>query len=225
MKTTWLCSDHPVLALTLEQHRMGNWHASVNVDGIIPQGQTVTLEEIDSEKDTVLRTLKGYTHRGGEKFGMSQLLIVGGHSGGLNNTVTASSWRSVPAKRIITSIMHDIGETLSSDSDSSVLSRELVSWTIVKSPAAQALSQISRFLGCSWRVLDDGTVWFGTETYAVANPQPRNLLDILPVTGEREYSSQSSVGFTPGTTLDDVKVDHVRISLRRRHSGIEVWNG
>jgi hypothetical protein len=62
--------------------------------------------------------------------------------------------------------------------------------------------------GCIWRVLLDGTVFFGVDSYPDSSLTDFELLDYLPQEGLQVISSESPTVF-PGETFNSKKVSAV----------------
>lgn len=103
--------------------------------------------------------------------GRTRLRVVGG-AGGLAHDLEVRNYSGglTTGKTIIDDILRDAGETLSAESDSTFLAKRVEAWQRVEGPGRLALDRITDKLGCSWRILRDGTVWIGVDTWPEVEP-------------------------------------------------------
>lgn len=87
---------------------------------------------------------------------------VGG-AGGLGDTASAKGYVQTVARSVVIDALKVGGEKLSVTSDP--LAQSLDHWTRIESSVADVVRQVAEHLGVSWRVLPDGTVWLGAETW------------------------------------------------------------
>jgi hypothetical protein len=150
-----------VLEGTVTMPRVGAWTAPLTLDA----PETFSLSKL--EAPALLASgdgsfsLLGTAIRSSVVDGALKVLVVAGN-GGLHKPVAARAYRQSPAKIIISSLLAEVGEVLSPTS--APLSDPL-DWSGEATVADRALSAIVDHLGLSWRVLPDGTVWVGAETW------------------------------------------------------------
>lgn len=148
--------------------RMGAWHADISTSD----------EETLSGLTTF--TVDGVTYVGTVKPSNSGLdgtrarcRVVGGR-GGLSTKVQAKSYSGGAGTRvgtIVADILKDCGESLSDLSDAELLERRVPRWHITEGLASHALVKLADAVGGAWRVLRDGTLWFGVETWPEVSPE------------------------------------------------------
>ncbi len=199
-----------VLRAHVELPLHGAWTVEAKVDtATLPSGSVQVL------CDGGL-TLTGTVTRGGVFLDVTHLWVVGG-AGGLATTVSGA-FQSAQLRDPLNAIMQASGETLSSAVASSLLSVSLPLYTLGKSTASAALSSLCRAAGdvlgsaINWRVLPDGTIWMGAETWAAAAiPDSDEILDVLPTEG-RTVIGVATPTLTAGVNLSGVgsvlRVDH-----------------
>lgn len=97
--------------------------------------------------------------------------IVGG-AGGLSGAVTERFYRGgSTVRRIAEDLLRDVGETLDTASDSTVLGQIVPTWQRAREPAGVALSRLLEPVSASWRVTPGGTVLVvGAESWPVVAP-------------------------------------------------------
>lgn len=169
--------------------------------------------------------LQGFVVDGGVFLDAAHVRAVGG-AGGLGKLVSGS-YRGAQLGDVVGAVMTGSGETASSTIDRSITSIVLPLFTLSGS-AAKALDDIAgaaaRELGApvSWRVLADGTIWIGQETWpAQTLPDGSEVLEPFP--GERRFViGADAPALLPGVNLADVgqviAVDHYIES-----SAIRTW--
>lgn len=149
----------PVQVYDLLVSITGNWSMRVEMSGdaVLPDGP-VTVQ-------FGLSLLRGYVTRAGDDRGQYIGIIVGGQaqtaSQGLDKTVTAQHYYQTPARDVLTATLSQVGETLAASSQG--LDQQLLPGYARRAVSAQrVLDEVADMLGLYWRVLLDGTVYFGT---------------------------------------------------------------
>ncbi|XXX79175.1 hypothetical protein WMF30_10415 [Sorangium sp. So ce134] len=138
--------------------RVGAWLSDLALDAAPPTG-ACTISVADGAV-----TFRGTVVRRNSFRERHSVLIVGG-AGGLSGYIPHIHQRAVPVETPLKAILRDAGETLSSTSDAATLRKRLDAWSRRAGTAGDALTALLDDIGASWRVLDDGTVWVGAETW------------------------------------------------------------
>ena len=103
-------------------------------------------------------------------------------------------------------------------------------WHRIAGPAAQTVRDVARAQGWPWRVLDDGSVWMGPETWDAAEAAELEVL--APDHIEERYAVSGDVfGLRPGTTVllrgpegdVGVQVDTVLLRVALAQATATVW--
>lgn len=197
-------NDIRVTAGEILMPRIGAWHADILPDAtsaaalvgpvVIVVGGSVTF------RGTAFRT-GSFRERVGVR-------VVGG-AGGLHTVVTPTQRRGVTVGRILTGLLAEGGETLSPLSTTSILNTPMTAWAPRAGSLADAIGHLldTATPGAAWRVLDDGTVWVGTETWlpTTANVQ---VLDEALTDGSQLVATDLPT-LRPGTTLDGRRISAV----------------
>lgn len=147
----------------------------------------------------------------------ARVRVVGG-AGGLETVISPAAFENAQLGDPLRAVLASAGESLSSTVASSVTGVLLTKWTLTSTYAARALDELcaaaSAPLGQTivWRVLGDGTVWLGVETWtAQAMPAGADVLEQYPAEGRYVLGSTSPF-LMPGVNLDGVGnivgVDH-----------------
>ncbi len=186
--------------------RTGAWHAEVRVDTADEVVGSVVLD-----LDAGRLTLNGTVRRGGNWQDTGHLRIVGG-AGGLGRLATPKHYTSASVRTVLADLLSNAGEKLSSTASGATLGRSLEAWTTAALPVGRLISRLlqSADPNATWRVLPDGTVWVGVETW----PDSGLEEDEFQTLAESPASSQATLGaevplLMPGTTLGARKVSYV----------------
>lgn len=140
---------------------VGAWTADVSVDSATNITGEVTL------KIGEVLVLTGFVRRGGEYVQKGVYRLVGGY-GGFNKTTPAKSYRAASVSVVLSDILQAGGEAISLASDKDVMDAVLTNWTTPEQKVGQALSSlVDSQADRNWRVLPDGSVWVGKESWPV----------------------------------------------------------
>jgi hypothetical protein len=139
---------------------------------------------------------------------VAHVRIVGG-AGGLTNDVSGS-FESAQASDVLKAITDATGESLSPTISSEVLGVSLDHWHMGVYKASRALDELADFSGVqlgkaiTWRVLPDGTIWIGEDTFpALAMPDDAVIEQEFP-SEQRTVLGVSVPFLSPGANLDTV---------------------
>lgn len=213
-----LCNGLPLVTAHVQLPLSGVWSADVQVD--VDAVNRVVGAVAMSLNDGALALL-GTTVRAGMFNGRAQARVVGG-AHGLVKAVTPRSYRSVPVRTVLRDILDAAGEKLSDTSTAALLGRVLPAWTRVGGTAAQALAVLAAQLDATWRVLPNGTFWFGVETWPAAPLTDYVVLDFKPIEGVMVLGTDSP-SLLPGTVLEGQRVDRVVHHVTLDATRTEAW--
>jgi hypothetical protein len=191
-----------VLRARITLLREGVWHARLQSNAEDAPTGAVTLATATGDLE-----LSGTLFRGGTFAGKASALIVGGKAG-LSKDVPAKYYRGIPARIVLTDALGEVGETLSSTVAGAIIDTNLVKWTRAQGPAANVLRALSVHLGTVWRVLPDGTVWLGTETWPDAPAFTYQILSESP-DSRRAVVGTDSFSLRPATMFEGRRVAEV----------------
>jgi hypothetical protein len=143
--------------------------------------------------------------------------IVGG-AGGLSKTISPAAYENALLGDPLRSILNAVGERLAASSSSAALSVLLRKWTLTATTASRAIDELC-FAASSatgqqigWRVLADGTVWIGSESWPAQDlADDDDVLEQYPSEG-RYVIGGTTPSLLPGVDLAGVgkviAVDH-----------------
>jgi hypothetical protein len=190
-----------VIGTNIMLPRVGAWVANLIVNGeTIPKGAMVaTLSGVD---------MPCWIQRCELVQGMQHLRVIGG-AGGLAKTAKAKHYRNPTVRHVLTDLARDAGETLSSTCTAAILNQPLNYWTTLALPTGvllQALADVAGG-GCLWRILYNGSLWFGTETWPACPADVRIMQQDAP--NASQVLGTDAQGIWPGTTIAGRRVDLV----------------
>ncbi|MFO0658896.1 MAG: hypothetical protein U0165_03545 [Polyangiaceae bacterium] len=193
----------PVFEAELVMPIRGAWTASVQIDAEAELSGRVTL------------SYKGATWScsiiaSGIYGGRCLVRLVGG-AGGLGTPLEAKHYRDVTVRAVLDDVFRASGEKLSPTVLDAVIDQKLPTWTRASGNASSAIGDIAEKLGLSWRVLRDGTVWIGSETWPEVTGQ-------FVITREEPQFSRMVVApetafLIPGSTFRTRRVSEVAYNV------------
>lgn len=219
MSTVFLrCSlgDISVSDAFLRMPVRGNWSGVLEMGSPAApaQGEPATL--VYQRENGTADMFVGTIRRVGSVPGTQtvKLTLVGG-AGKLLNAVPARDHivgpTSLPAGLVARSIVDAAGEKLSRGVEVALDSLQLPRWTRISSTARDALDLLVDRLGLGWRVMLDGTIWVGAETWPAVNGVAF-YTDQDPDDGLVMYASDGA-RLLPGTTIDGVRALAVEYTI------------
>lgn len=188
----------------LQHPRMGVWECSLHLDSdAVPTGKIkFQLDDLDFT-GTVL---PDHTGTDGPR---AKCRVVGGN-GHLSRIIPAHSYSGgtgVKVGTVVKDILKACGEDLSDLSDGPTLDRTLSRWHVNGGTAQQALTALADQIDAAWRVLRDGTVWFGEETWPEVAPEGTVTHEAWSE-GHLTLASETP-DMVPGTVYQGQKIEHV----------------
>ena len=174
--------------------RLGVWNADLSIDAYAAQRGKAT---ITIGAQTLIGT---FTRNGRDVMGRLRARIVGG-AAGLATVLQPRSYGSIPLKVPLSDALRDAGEVLSAAADTSLLATQLTAWSRLAAPASSVVASLLQAVpNAVWRVLVDGTVWCGFESWPAAT-----LRDVFAMHSEPEKGRVTIASIAPsvlpGTTL------------------------
>jgi len=188
----------------------GPWWADLQVDAEdLPSGRVIIAADGGL-------SLVGTVAQAGAYNLTTTIRIIGG-AGGLGTEVVGA-FQGAQLRDPLAEVMRASGETQSGTIADEVLAVPLPSWTLGRCTAKQALDQLAtaaaQHLGQSigWRVLPDGTVWIGAETWpAQSLPEGSVVSNYSPAAG-RAVIGCPTLFLAPGVDVEGIGriagVDH-----------------
>lgn len=204
-----------VAGLALTQSQTGVWHADVALTGTdVPTGA--------AEIDVLGVIFRGTVLRADTSRAIPMARVVGG-AGGLGTVLAPKAYRGVDAKLVLSEILAGAGEALAATSDMTALAARLPFWTRMQAKAGEAMAALLRAVGVpAWRVLADGTIWFGTESWPATQLTDEHVLVQDPHLGRFDIQADSPVIY-PGETWNGKQVSVVEHRFTSRQLVTSVW--
>lgn len=210
-----------VIAATIRIPRLGAWSADLVVDAQEALTGACTVVVAGGP------TLKGTATRGGLWLDTAYVRVTAG-ADGLRRTATAKHYRAVTARVVLVDLCRAAGETLSPTSGAAVTGLQLAAWTQTAQPIGRAISALladRRLAAPAWRMLADGTLWVGVESWPDSGL--KDVVDVqelgrLPHEGRCELGVEAPT-LLPGTLLGGRKVSLVEHSLADDQVRSAVW--
>jgi hypothetical protein len=201
---------------TLCMPQYGAWHMRAIVDADV-------IADVTGACSTVIEggaTLAGTAHRVGESNGRFEVWIVGGMNL-LSTTLLGKFYSAAPVRTILTDIATESGEMLSATADAATLSTLMQKWARVAGPAGRALGLMVGELGVSWRILDDGSIWVGPETWMAYTAD----VDEIDVAGADDMVviADETLGLRPGMSYGGRNVSYVQHVIESDSLRTEAW--
>ncbi len=212
----------PILSASVLMPRVGVWTADIELDSDTAPTGTVTLSS-DAGPSWL-----GTVISGAVTLGTWRGRLVGG-AGGLRRNLGPLAYQNPTLGDVLADALREAGETLSAASGSLAQSTTAL-WHRIAGPAAQTVRDVARAQGWPWRVLDDGAVWMGPESWDAADAAELEVLAPDPI-GERYTVSGDVFGIRPGTIVllrgpegdVGVQVDTVLLRVARAQATATVW--
>lgn len=210
-----LLNSSPILHGVVTLPRQGVWHADLVLEAATAPTGPVVLQVGASLR------LRGVVERSGIFAGQVRARVVGG--AGLLGTELAPRWyEGAPRELPLRDLVEEAGERLSSTCDPGLLGEVLTpGWTRLRGTAAAALARLLEGTGASWRLLPDGSLWAGPETWPVA----QGMADLVVLEEDRARGrlvlATEAPQLLPGQTLRGDRVSDVEITIEPEQLRVE----
>lgn len=188
--------DVSVVSASIDMPIHGAWKASMELDGDSPAiGDACTIIAPDSQwSGTVIWSQSEWNR--------VKVVVVGG-KGKLSEECEPQQFKEADVKLLVKDTLG--AETISSSSDASILGKSFPWWVRYATPRTTALDSIVSAADANWRVLDDGSVWVGVDSFPAVSTIAWELSDAhQKITMATDYPT-----IRPGITLNTRKIVHV----------------
>lgn len=193
-----------ILSVSIQEPRIGVWSAVVDVDSDEVISGTVKIA-IDGVS-WVGTVAKGDLHAG--RF---HAQVVGG-AGKLATVLDAKYYQGTSLAVVLDDLMLGTGEKLSSTTSTEIRSHTVPRWSRPQGKASAELVQIADEMVFSWRVLRDGTIWLGAESWPTISPI-YDQIDRVPGRDSITIAPESPF-VLPGSTFEKQKVSRVTTYIK-----------
>lgn len=204
------CNDAPITVGEIRFRAQGAWTAVLQVATDDPSSVTGSVEI-----DIAGSTLKGTALLGGEDLGSVVSVRVVGGAGGLSETAPKRGYgQPAPRRQLFNDLLGPAGERLSSTIEASVLDPTVPQWVRIESSVGDALWRLTEDAGQSWRVLGDGTIWIGSESWdEVEGREDLTIEDEGPEEGTLVVVGIEALVVLPGMAWDGKHITEVVYSV------------
>jgi hypothetical protein len=144
-------------------------------------------------------------NRTGDFLDAVHVRVIGG-AGGMGQAAINRAFVQPQAfvRDVVNGLMSDSGESLSSTTDAGFLATNLAAWSVMGKPVSWNLRALLKIVApaFSWRILADGTLWIGAESW----PSATGTFDTMeqdPADGSYVLGVESPF-VVPGTSIDGV---------------------
>jgi hypothetical protein len=201
-------NGRPVFDGSILLPRVGAWTADVRVDS-----QTAITGACALAIDGGL-TLQGTAHSTGVWLDTAHVRLVAG-ADGLGKAARPRHYRRTTLRIVLADLLATAGEKLAANSDAGVLGLSFPGWVTRANPVGlmvSALLEDQRLpAGTAWRMLPDGTLWVGVESWpdsGLADVVSYQDLEERPADGQQQIAAEAPT-LLPGTLLAGRKVTYV----------------
>jgi hypothetical protein len=149
--------------------------------------------------------------------------VVGGH-GGLGRELGSKWYLDSPVSLPLADVLTETGEMLSTTSSAAATSVQLRTFPRVKSAASSVLDVLAEAAGATWRVLEDGTIFVGADTFPDGGVTTYDLVGASP-DDDRVDVAVSLPAIRPGTLFRSRKVVHVIDTIEASSVRTNVYYG
>lgn len=203
----------PVLSLLLTRPLVGAWQAIAEVDY---QDSTEAFDGLLELKDERV-TYSGTALNHGTISGVARLQMVGGRGGLVKELERAQHFRNVTVRTLLDSLLAAAGERLDATSTRDVMDRRVAFWSFPCERVSVLLSELGDRLGVAWRVLPNGNVWFGADTFpTVADDVAATFFELdRDDAASNVLLATSSLELGPGVTSGGRRVGRIEHSFSR----------
>lgn len=199
-------NDVAVIEGTIVRPSVGVWTSDLKLDqlGTAPTGfEPGTKVTIAAEGGY---SIKGVVdpNRGGSFLDSVHVRIVGG-AGGMSKLATPRAFGAGAFVRdVVNGLVSDAGETLSATTDAGLLATSIGGWSVMGHTVGWNLRALLRIVApsMSWRILPDGTLWIGAESWTSATGT-FDAIDQDPADGSYVLGVEAPF-VTPGTNIADL---------------------
>lgn len=192
--------------------RIGAWHVDATLQGAtgIEEGDAVTVSVAGS------LSLVGHATRAQAHEDALRVRVVAGGAG-LAGTATAKFYQGAQVRLVLGDLLTGAGEMLSSTADAAILATLLPNWSTFARPVGVEIATLLSVapVGTAWRVLADGSVWVGPETWPVSS-LAFELIERDPAR-KRLVLGVALPTLLPGFTLDGERIGDVEHVVTAAH--------
>ena len=195
--------DLPVLNGSLVESIRGNWFGTFGLHGTTAPAEGSSASIVFARESGAENVFAGTVRRVGRSAGSVAISVslVGGAGKLLAELAPrdhAPGTTQIPAGLVAKGIAADAGEQLAAGVEAALDGRTLRRWTRIAMPGRDALDELADALGWGWRVMRDGKIWIGAETWPALDAT--RFLSAVPDELGAVYATDGAP-IRPGVTL------------------------
>ncbi len=217
-------NDVNVISGKITMPLIGVWYADLVIDQPDGSGFDADTEVTISTGDLELKGVVA-ADRTGDFLAVVHVRVVGG-KGGMAKPASLRSYVQPSAfvRDVVNGLMKDGGETVSNTADQGFLSMNLTAWSVMQGLVSQSLELLLFIVAPTkhWRILTDGKLWIGDETWDEVSP----TVDVI-ATNPMERTTDLGVdapSIIPGVTVQDIgRVNQVEHTFEDGRVRSRVW--
>lgn len=206
-----LFNGAPVVRATISMPRQGSWIAQVEV----ASATAITGRCVIDVGGTLFN---GSIRRGGAWQGTCRYSVAGG-ANAMQNVLPSRFYSNVPASIPVRDILTEISQPISSTADN--LTMFLPRWLRMEDRAVTQLQMLLDQAGATWRILGDGSLWYGIDAWPELSAAA-TVLDEDPTTGVMDVATDTPI-MRPGVTWQGRRVSYVVHRLAPSSARTELW--
>jgi hypothetical protein len=209
-----------VISASIQMPRLGAWTADLVVDAQAELTGRCTIE-IDGGL-----TLVGAATRTGVFADTAYVRVTAGNDG-LRRIVKPKHYRDPNLRTVLADLLRTANETLSSTADPATMATSYPAWTTVGHSVGAAISALlqDRRLNVMWRMLPDGSLWVGPETWpdsGLRDVADFQILSEQPHEGKLELGVEAP-SLVPGMALEGRRLSYVEHRIGDGAVRTNVW--
>lgn len=214
----------PVFETRLCTPRTGVWHADLLVANSVAIAGAAT---IDVNSGALLLKGTAAPSRSGVDNETARARIWAG-AGGMSLSAKPNHYNGTSVRIVLGDLLAAAGETLAATADAGIIATGIDAFTVTANPIGALVSQLlaAAAPGASWRMLADGTLWVGRETWPDAGVDPKTyqVLDYNPETRLMMLAVDGPLMLV-GTTFEGKRVSYAEATVGQEGDGVtmRVW--
>lgn len=212
-------NDQSALETRICTPRTGAWHIDALIDDPDAIAGAVTVNVNDGAQ-----VFRGTVVRSGVFADTGHLRVVAG-AAGLGTSATPRHYQGPSVRTVLRDLLSDAKETLASSADASILATGLDAWTTTATPIGTLISLLlaAAAPGSSWRMLPDGTLWVGRETWPAANIDSTlyQVFQDSPESGDMVIGVDAPLPLV-ATTFEGRRVSYAEANVGQGGKGVEM---
>lgn len=212
--------DIEVISARVVLPRVGVWYAELTLDtDAAPEGR----QSLETDDQALALSGTPRAERTAVYGGVTELLLIGG-ADGLSKTLAPREYSDPTVRILLEDICRETGESLSPSADTALLSSSLTRWTRAECVAGSAVADIAAAVGCVWRILADGTLWIGRESWPTIELDDEEIINETPREASQELRVENlEPTLRPGVVWTERRVSLVEHRTNGRETSSIAW--